>query len=135
MKQKITLFIGCFIALSTTIAFGYTETDCINAQILSGRGVINSQRNCSGYKLDRTITRQEAATVALRVAEICGTISDNNNYRCENIFDDVTSRTPNTWLCETVETLARNNIISENDKFYPSQSIKKAEAMSLIFKS
>ena len=140
LLSRILIISGC-LSLSVT-TFASTSADCTNAQQLSTRGVINYQNACGGYNLDRTITRQEVAAVALKVGETCGSIQNvppTGQYYCDNIFSDVSSSYPNTWACRVAETLARDGIISQNNQnqygdvfFQPLKNVTRAESLAMI---
>jgi hypothetical protein len=136
--------LSCFLGFSS-VAMAYSTDNCNMAQDLANIGIINNQSNCRDYNLDRTIYRQEVAALALRVAEKCGRINDIptlSDYRCQNIFSDVSASRPNSWACRSVELLADNDIITTYRRdnsgrivFRPTQDISRSEALSIIMNS
>ncbi|MCB9806550.1 S-layer homology domain-containing protein [Candidatus Peribacteria bacterium] len=128
--------------LMTMTAMAYTSTDCTNVEQLATQGVVSYKNTCREYNLDRTISRQEVAAVALKVGEICGAIQNvppTGQYYCDNIFSDVSSTYPNDWVCRVAETLARDGIISQNDTnqygdvfFRPLKNVTRAEALAMV---
>lgn len=146
MNKYFVQYVAVFCLLGfSSVAMAYSTNDCSIAQDLADIGVVNDQSNCRDYNLDRTIYRQEVAALALRVAEQCGRIDDVptlSDYRCQNIFSDVSASRPNSWACRSVEILAENDIITTNRRdnsgrsvFRPTQDITRAEALSIIMDS
>lgn len=109
MKKVLSLFVLCTLSFVLNETFAYTSTDCTNVEQLASQGVVSYRATCREYNLDRTITRQEVAAVALKVGEVCGSVSNIppvGYYRCDNVFSDVSSSYPNDWVCRVAETLA-----------------------------
>jgi len=111
----VTIFCVPFVA-------AYTNSECAMAKELADDGIVYKESDCRDYHLDRTIYRQEVAALALRVAEKCNIIDDIpeiEDYDCEDVFYDVSSTRPNSWVCRSVEILADNNIVttSRRDTF------------------
>lgn len=147
-KKSLYYFLIAFVIgvfSSTHTAFGYSNAECTMAQDLADAGIIYKESQCRNYNLDRTIYRQEVAALALRVAEKCDIIDDVpdlEEYDCENIFSDVRSNRPNSWICRSAEILANNNILTTSRRdangrpfFQPMKDITKAEALSIIMDS
>jgi len=141
--QKSILCLSIFSC--SAITFGYSNSECTMAEELADAGIVYQASNCREYNLDRTIYRQEVAALALRVAEKCGIIDDIpdlEDYNCENIFYDVGSSRPNSWVCRSAEILADNGIVTTSRRnssgrpfFEPMKDITKAEALSIIMDS
>jgi hypothetical protein len=135
MKKTLLLAALCSLFCICGSAFAYTTSDCENVQALANQGIVTYRSNCRDYSLDRMMTRQEVAAVAVKIGEACNTfpVPAVNQYSCENIFDDVGMYTPNEWACRAVETLARNGVVSDsNQYFYPQRNITRAEALSIM---
>jgi S-layer homology domain len=140
--RKILFFALCSLLFALNGAYGYTSADCTNVQQLSAQGVVSYRASCAEYNLDRTITRQEVAAVALKVGEVCGSIANippSGGYRCDNMFSDVSASYPNDWVCRTAETLARDGVVSQNDQnqygdtfFRPLKNVTRAEALAMV---
>lgn len=146
MNKYFVQYVAILLSLGfCSTAIAYSTSDCNMAEDLASVGLVYKQNSCSGYSLDRTIYRQEVAALALRVAEKCERINDIpalNDYRCQNIFSDVSASRPNSWACRSVEILADNDIITTNRRdssgravFRPTQDITRAEALSIIMNS
>ncbi len=142
MKKVLSLFVLCTLSFVLNEAFAYSSADCTNVQQLSAQGVVSYRASCAEYNLDRTITRQEVAAVALKVGEVCGSIANippSGGYTCENMFSDVSASYPNDWVCRTAETLARDGIVSQSDTnqygdtfFRPLKNVTRAEALAMV---
>jgi len=134
--KKFFLFALGAIILSSANTFAYTSTDCRIADDLADEDIIRDyDGDCREYRLDDRIMRQEAAGIALTVADSCDTIRSipSTNYRCENVFRDVSSRSPNTWACRVAETLADNDIVSDSRGYFrPTRYVTKAEALGML---
>jgi len=140
MNTHIVRSLGiCLGTLFIATSYAYTSTDCSVVNDLANQGFISYHANCSDYNLDKFITRQEVAAVALKVAETCGTIQNTppvGQFYCENMFNDVTNNSPNTWACRAIETLANSNIVSRNNAYFrPLQDITRTEALVVILDS
>ncbi len=135
-KTIVHSLAACVGTLFVATSFAYTSTDCATADSLANQGFITSRNNCRDYNLDKNITRQEVAAVALKVAETCGTIQNIppiGDFYCENIFNDVSSNSPNSWACRAIETLGNNGIVSTNNaSFRPLKNITRNEALVVI---
>lgn len=70
------------LAVTSIIAFAYTQTDVDNATYLAGKGIITAQSTTTGYRLDDTITRAEVAGIALKLR---GTTLPEG-YTCKKYF-------------------------------------------------
>ncbi len=138
-KKIVRYFFACICLSGITSAFAYSNADCLVVDSLANRGIVSYRTSCSEYNLDRNISRQEVAAVALKVAETCGTIQNIppiGQYSCTGVFNDVTTGYQNDWACRAVETLANRGIISKNDSYFrPLQSITRAEALSIMLDS
>ena len=140
MSKNIVRYLAlCVGILSISASYAYTSTDCSTVESLANRGFVSYKSNCRDYNLDKTISRQEVAAVALKVAESCGTIQNTppvGDFYCANIFRDVTNNSPNTWACRAIETLANANIVSQNNAYFrPIGNITRAEALVIILDS
>lgn len=123
-------------------AMAYTSSDCDTAEELVDMDILTDRGDCRDYNLDRTITRQEVAAIALKVAESCDTISnieDLDDYRCENIYEDVSRNYPNSWACRAVEILSDEGIFTQSredrygDRYFrPLRSITRAESLAVM---
>ena len=138
-KKIVHYFVACLCLSALSSVFAYSNADCVMVDSLASRGIVSYRGSCSEYNLDRTISRQEVAAVALEVAEACGTIQNIapiGQYSCTNVFNDVSNGYPNDWACRAVETLANRGIISQNDSFFrPLKNITRAEALSIMLDS
>ncbi len=142
MKKVLSLFVLCTVPFVLNEAFAYSSADCTNVQQLSAQGIVSYRASCAEYNLDRTITRQEVAAVALKVGEVCGSIGNiapSGGYMCENMFSDVSASYPNDWVCRVAETLARDGIVSQSDTnqygdtfFRPLKNVTRAEALAML---
>lgn len=128
MKKTFLLSAFCFVLC----AFGYTASDVSNANFLSNQWIITSQSSVKWYRLDDTITRAEAVGIALKIKWV----TLPNSYTCKNYFTDVKYDATNNWICRAVEIAADEGLISRsNTKFRPSDTITRAEALAIIYKS
>ena len=140
MYKNIVRILGtCACLFFMTTSYAYTSSDCSTVDSLANQGFVTYHDNCRDYNLDKNITRQEVAAVALKVAETCGTIQNItpvNDYYCQNTFNDVSRYSPNSWACQVVETLANNGIVSTNNaSFRPLNNITRNEALVIILDS
>lgn len=142
MKKILSIFVLCTLYFVLSEAQAYTSADCTIVEQLATQGVVSYHSTCRDYYLDRTITRQEVAAVALKIGEVCGSISSippSGGYYCEKIFSDVSSTSPNDWVCRVAETLARDGVVSQSDTnqygdvfFRPLKNVSHAEALAML---
>lgn len=142
MKYLSAALILCGCLIMNMSAMAYTSADCNSVTQLATQGVVSYRNTCPEYNLDRGITRQEVAAVALKVGEVCGSITNIapvGNYTCDNVFTDVSSSNPNDWACRVAEILARDGIVTQSDKnqygdvfFRPLKNVTRAEALAMI---
>ena len=132
--MKITKKLFSVIALLaigfTALVSAYTPEELEAAENLANRWIIQAHPwDPSAYNLDSPVLRQEIALISRRVSGV------PEKSRCDNIFNDVTATTPNTWVCKNVEALVDNNLISANPSFNPENNISKSEALIMFIKS
>ncbi len=142
MKYLSSALVLCGCLMMSMPALAYTSADCTNVEQLASQGIVSYRATCREYNLDRSITRQEVAAVALKVGEVCGSISNippSGGYACDNIFTDVSSTYPNDWVCRVAETLARDGVVSQSDTnqygdvfFRPLKNVTRAEALAML---
>ncbi len=89
----------------------------------------NHASDPKSYNLDSFVLRQEIALISRRVSWV------SEKKECDNLFNDVTATTPNTWACKNIEALVDNNLISANTSFNPENNISKSEALIMFIKS
>lgn len=126
--KKIFLFPSFLLAASFAV-FAYTQTDLDSAIYLSNNSIITKQSTASGYRLDDKITRAEVMGTALKMKWI----PLPEGYICKKQFSDATA---NDWICRAAELAAEHGLISStNTKARPSDSITRAEAFAILFKT
>ena len=107
------------------------------AEYLADKHVIVRQRPIENYALNDKVLRQEVVGIAIRLTGLNFRTVDHIDlpelYTCENTFSDVKQNTPNTWVCRSIETAAKHNIVSTNNReFHPESDITRAEAIVMI---
>lgn len=116
------------IMITTFSSMDNEEVDAANA--LAKKLVIKDHKNDpENYNLADPVLRQEIALISRRVSEKA------ENTTCKNLFKDVSSTTPNEWVCKNVESLVENWLISANEYFNPERNISKSEALIMFIKS
>lgn len=129
MKKILSLLIVSWIILSTWV-YSYSSKELESANNLAKKEIIKSHSdNTSLYNLDKPVLRQEIALISRRVSGVL------ENKECKNLFDDVTAKKPNNWVCKNVEALVEHNLISGNKLFNPERNISKSEALIMFIKS
>ncbi len=112
------------------IVTAYSQAELESANNLAVREIIqNHSSNPTDYNLDSEVLRQEIALISRRVSGV------SEKSSCDNIFGDVTATTPNTWVCNNVEALVENGLISTNEYFNPERNISKSEALIMFIRS
>lgn len=130
MKKIAILWIILLFSSISLNWYSYTNDMLDAANSLASKWIINDHKgNPSLYNLDSKVLRQEIAAVSRWVAWI------DKSTTCKNIFSDVSSTKPNSWICYNVEPLVENSLISKNDKFRPEDYITKTEALGMLIKS
>jgi hypothetical protein len=109
MKKFLPLLLVLGIFLSVWVE-GYTYKELNSANSLAKKGIIKSHSsNPSLYNLNKPVLRQEIALISRRVSGV----SESKN--CKNLFNDVTSKKPNNWICKNgtgwTQTYFRKQII------------------------
>jgi len=129
--MKSALFL-CLLCIANTFA-APTPLENTIVETLVAKGIIVDQsKNPAGYRLSHTITRAEAAGVALRVADI----PLEDTYFCKNYFRDVKYDRLNNWVCRAIEIAADYNIISRvNDQAKPKSPVTRIEALAMIVRA
>ena len=131
MNKKILtsiIILSSVVLVSTTYAF--TSQMLNSANSLAAKEIIkNHSDNSDAYNLDLNVLRQEIALISRRVSGV------GENSSCGNLFKDVTATTPNTWVCNNVEALVENGLISANEYFNPERNISKSEALIMFIRS
>lgn len=141
MKWYTPLFlVGATLLMSTASTHANTSI-CNIASGLADAGIVSSKSSCQDYSLDRSVLRQEVAAIAQKVSTSCGT-KISASSRCQNIFSDVSSSVPNTWVCSSVEALANTGVVTvttatHNTKpyFRPEALITHAEVLAILIGS
>lgn len=129
MKKLLSLLLIIWIFISYQVS-AYTRLELQSANNLALRHIIqNHQNDPQNYNLDLPVLRQEIALISRRVSWI------SEKTTCDNIFNDVTSTIPNSWVCKNVEALVDNNLIASNASFNPEINISKAESLIMFIKS
>jgi len=127
-------YFACITVLLATLTFAApTPLETTIVETLVAKNIIVDQsKNPSGYRLAHTITRAEAAGVALRVADI----PLEDTYFCKNYFRDVKYDRLNNWMCRAIEIAADYNIISRvNDQAKPKSPVTRIEALAMIVRA
>ena len=140
--KKIISFLSCIILLlatSLTSFAGYlVQWQIDSANNLAEKKIINDHsKDPENYNLNDNVLRQEIAAVARWVYEVWQwkNILDLKKSTCDSIFSDVSSTTPNTWACYSIEALVDNDLISANATFRPEDKITKAETIGMLIKA
>lgn len=125
---------GRNINIDTTVSWGgWSDINPIElaaAQNLAGQGVINGHGwNDSWYELWNTILRQDMSVIFRKVAGL------ELKNTCDNRFTDISSTSPNEWVCSSVEALFDNGFLHANAEFRPLDQILKIEALELALKT
>ncbi|MBP7773718.1 S8 family serine peptidase [Candidatus Gracilibacteria bacterium] len=103
-----------------------------DGNVLASFGIVKQQDSEEAYNLNSNVLRQEVIGMAMKL----GGFNLPESYTCRNIFKDVSSSKPNTWVCRAVEIGADNDIVSTlNKSFNPESSITRAEALALLMKA
>ncbi len=127
--MKKIIFTIALLAI-TWLVSAYSYEELTSANNLAVKWIIqNHSWNPVDYNLGSYVLRQEIALISRRVSGI------NEELTCKNIFSDVTSTDPNSWVCKNVEALVLNNLISANEEFNPEDNISKSEALIMFIKS
>lgn len=131
MKNKyIILMISILTITLWTVAYWYTNTMLDSANDLAKKEVIKNHSDKPDlYNLDSPVLRQEIALISRRVSWV------PENKWCKNLFNDVSSRQPNTWACKNIEALVDFKLITANKNFNPERNISKSEALIMFIRS
>ena len=127
--RKLTASIALVALVSgifTTGAIAASAGQLTAAKNLADAGYINEQSTDAGFNLDQNVSRWEIAKVAANIAGVSAATS------CSNEFADVTSTTPNNWVCGYAEALLAEELVSANTNFNPESNISKSEAVKLM---
>ena len=129
-KKILTALILVLSILLTSTTYAFTAEMLNSANSLAAKEIIkNHSGDSEAYNLDLNVLRQEIALISRRVSGV------EENSSCRNLFKDVTSTTPNTWVCNNVEALVENDLISANEYFNPERNISKSEALIMFIRS
>jgi len=130
MKKVIFSLVVCFSFVWIVFA-NYTYNEMLeSANNLADQGIVNSHKSDpQNYNLNSYVLRQEIAAIARWVANL------PKKEKCDNLFEDLSATSPNSWACVNVEVLVDNNLISTNKNFRPEDYITKAETLWMLIKS
>lgn len=105
----------------------YSNLELEAANTLALKWIINdNSTKPEAYNLDDYVLRQEIWAVARGIAWL------EKKSLCNNIFNDVSETTPNSWACFSIEALADAWLIAKNTNFNPEKNISKAEALGMM---
>ena len=140
IKKVISIVLFFVFLLTINLSFaGYLDTKQIDAaNNLAEKNIINNHLIYpENYKLNDNVLRQEIAAIARWVFEVWQwkDILELKKQKCDNIFSDVSSTTPNSWACYSIEALVDNDLISANTHFRPEDKITKAETIGMLIKA
>lgn len=102
-----------------------------DAEYLAALGYID-KKDPNGYALSDQMLRQEAVALAMN---ILGAYVPSD-YVCRGIFQDVTSKKPNSWACRVIENASLLWILPEKPyNFRPEEPILLARAIYILLRA
>lgn len=129
--KKIVLLFCAFLPLA-----GYALTYLDYAYILADQGIIVSRDNDADYRVNDPVWRQEVIGMAVKMNESI----DLDTYSCKGTFVDITTTTPNSWICRAAEAAADKGIITKGANYptdrigvNPERNITRAEALAIVW--
>jgi len=131
VNKQIIFFIWFLLLLSSFIPFlskiNAWDQYLIQAQKLADFKIINDNKtNPTNYNIENNISRWEMAKIMLNLAWVWP------NLDCKWLFKDVSSTTPNNWICWYVEKWIELWLLAKNPNFRPNDRISKSESLKMI---
>ena len=133
MKNRILAF-GAILALVISPVFAITYLDY--AEILADNDIIVKREYPIDYRVDDNVWRQEVIGMAVKIHPNIKL----DDHSCAGIYNDVTTTTPNTWVCRAAEAAAAYGILTKWEGYpvtrigvKPEQNITRAEALAMIW--
>lgn len=131
--KKAIVFV-CVFVFGSVLALEPSYTDY--AQILAEEGIIAKREQLEKYRVHDYVWRQEVIGMAVNM----NTDINLDAFACSGVYNDITTATPNTWICRAAEAAAHYGILSRGEKYplekigvKPERNITRAEALAMIW--
>jgi hypothetical protein len=138
MFKKITTIALMWVALMSSMTFGYSSNDINNANYLANQDIIKDwSTNPVMYKLDSYASRSTVIALLLTMKKT--TINDT----CRGDFSDIPRNTSDQeWVCRIIETAAdygyinaMTNLPTNMKKVRPNDHVTHSEAVGILMKA
>lgn len=129
IKKKIWIALVSSLFFANA-SFSYSNAELNSANFLAKKWIIvDKSFDPKKYNLDKNVLRQEIAAISLWISWV------QKSQNCQNLFNDISNKKPNSWICFVVEPLANAWLIAKNKFFKPETNVSKAEAVGIIVKA